>query len=406
VSGPRRGRGEGGLFFDERRQRWIAEVTVGYDPRGKRVVRRRSGLTKTEARRRLHEFLRDRDDGLTVTKGSATVADAVQDWLAYGLTGRAPATVEKWGHLMRAHVVLELGRRRLHELNATDVDRWLAVKAATLSTSTLRQLHAGLSRAVRRAMARDLVRRNVVELCSVPTGQPGRPSKSLDLAQANAVLAAAAGTPLHAYVVTSLLLGARTEELRALTWDHVDLDGDPTAMPPRPPSARVWRSTRIGGDTKTERSRRTLALPVRVAEVLREHREAQQAAYRQTGITWTSRGYVFATGRGTALDAANVRRAFRAVLMSAGLDARAWTPRELRHSFVSLLSQSGVRIETIADLVGHTSTRVTELVYRHQLQPVLLDGAGAMDALFDVPSGVVGGGSHSVSHSPTGSEGR
>lgn len=72
------------------------------------------------------------------------------------------------------------------------------------------------------------MKRNVVLLCEVPQGTGGRPSKSLTLAQAEALLSAAAGSVLHAYVVVSLLTGARTEELRALTWSHVDLDGDPT----------------------------------------------------------------------------------------------------------------------------------------------------------------------------------
>ena len=39
-----------------------------------------------------------------------------------------------------------------------------------------------------------------------------------------------------------------------------------------------------------------------------------------------------------------------------------WTPRELRHSFVSLLSDAGVPLEDIAQLVGHSGTTVTELV--------------------------------------------
>jgi hypothetical protein len=49
---------------------------------------------------------------------------------------------------------------------------------------------------------------------------------------------------------------------------------------------------------------------------------------------------------------------------------------------VSLLSDSGVRIEDIADLCGHAGTSVTESVYRHQLRPVLRDGAIAMDKIF------------------------
>ena len=55
---------------------------------------------------------------------------------------------------------------------------------------------------------------------------------------------------MHAYVVVSLLAGARTEELRALTWSHLDLDGDANAIPPRPPSIQLWRSVGTGGETK------------------------------------------------------------------------------------------------------------------------------------------------------------
>ena len=44
-------------------------------------------------------------------------------------------------------------------------------------------------------------------------------------------------------------------------------------------------------------------------------------------------------------------------------------------------------IEDIAHLVGHANTRVTELVYRKELRPVLTRGAVAMDALFPYDDG-------------------
>ena len=91
---------------------------------------------------------------------------------------------------------------------------------------------------------------------------------------------------------------------------------------------------------------------------------------------------MFAAATGTALDAANVRRGFRRVATAAGLDAAHWTPRELRHSFVSLLSDGGVPLEQISRLVGHSGTTVTELVDRKQIRPVLDDGATAMDRIF------------------------
>ena len=85
---------------------------------------------------------------------------------------------------------------------------------------------------------------------------------------------------------------------------------------------------------------------------------------------------------GLRLDAHNVRRDFRKVVTAAGLNAGEWTPRELRHSFVSLLSDGGMPIEHIARLVGHTSTAVTETVYRQQIRPVIVQGAEAMDRIF------------------------
>jgi integrase len=126
-----------------------------------------------------------------------------------------------------------------------------------------------LIQAIRNAMVNDLVVRNVADLAAVPTGKPGRPSRSLNLEQALAVLNAAKGERLWPYVAVSMLGG------------------------------------------------------------------------------------------------------------------RDWTPRELRHTFVSLLSDSGVPIQQIADTVGHSSTRTTEVVYRHQLRSVTHNAAVALGPLFE-----------------------
>ncbi|GAB3288711.1 tyrosine-type recombinase/integrase [Parasphingorhabdus pacifica] len=91
---------------------------------------------------------------------------------------------------------------------------------------------------------------------------------------------------------------------------------------------------------------------------------------------------VFPLAVGTQLDSHNVRRAFRKVIGSAGLVPGEWTPREMRHSFVSLLSDSGMPVEDIARMVGHSGTAVTETVYRKQIRPVTIGGATAMDQLF------------------------
>ena len=73
---------------------------------------------------------------------------------------------------------------------------------------------------------------------------------------------------------------------------------------------------------------------------------------------------------GKPLAAGNVRRTFKKITTSAGL-GEDWTPRELRTSFVSLMSDSGVPVEEIARLAGHSSSRTTEVIYRKELRPVI-----------------------------------
>jgi site-specific recombinase XerD len=110
----------------------------------------------------------------------------------------------------------------------------------------------------------------------------------------------------------------------------------------------------------------------------------QHADRLTAGEVWQDHDLVFCTRVGTPLDAANIRRQFRDITDSAGI-GRGWTPQELRHTFVSLLSASGTPVEEIARLVGHSSTRTTEVIYRQELRPVLTRGAEAMDTIFDQP---------------------
>jgi integrase len=114
---------------------------------------------------------------------------------------------------------------------------------------------------LRHAAGRDLVRRNVSALVDTPHGREGRPSQALTLDQAGALLEAAEDSRLHAYIVLCLHTGVRSEEARALTWEHVDLDAG---------TISVWRSVRAHGDTKTVRSRRTLRIPQIAVEALQE----------------------------------------------------------------------------------------------------------------------------------------
>jgi integrase len=89
------------------------------------------------------------------------------------------------------------------------------------------------------------------------------------------------------------------------------------------------------------------------------------------GPAWQESGLVLTSLVGTAMDAANVRRYFRRALAGVdGVEPGEWTPRELRHSFVSLLSDAGV--PTGCSRPPRCRLVVTQLVTRRtrlRLQP-------------------------------------
>ena len=170
-----------------------------------------------------------------------------------------------------------------------DVQFAIGKLAERLSTRSVRLARMILIQAFRNAMVNDLVVRNVAELASVPTGKPGRPSRSLNLEQALAVLDAAKGERLWSYVAVSMLGGIRTEEARALRWSEVDLEAGTVA---------VYRSVRRTGETKTEKSRRVFQIPEIAVAALRELVLTQAADRAKAGTAWKENNLVFGTSLG------------------------------------------------------------------------------------------------------------
>src|ERR1035441_3251992 len=419
MGGKRRGHGEDGVHFEHRRDtecrdarfhrhcqgRWRGVISrVG--PDGRRIRHKVSGRTKTAVTDALEEKHKELDKGV-VTQASYTVSKAADGWLGSGLPGRSERTRQIYRDAL-APVLRKIGKKPLRDLKATEVRTALESLSEQLSSRSLQIARECLERAIRHAEANDKIGRNVAALVETPEGRSGRRKRALTLAQAVAVIDASRELPeielhpglqdhrrpaalMHAYIVLSLMAGVRTEEGSAVRPDHVELDGDPDADPPVPPHVNVWRADRVRGDTKTPKSRRGLGLPELVVMAFRALQESQADERRYAGIRWQETGLVFTTATGTPLDARRIRRMFKDICERAGV-GEDWAPRDMRHTFVSLLSDDGMAIEKISRLVGHTRSHVTETVYRQELRPVLQDGAEVMDRIF--------GGSATPSASP------
>ncbi|GGR26068.1 site-specific integrase [Streptomyces netropsis] len=371
----RAGNGEDSIYWDKSKNRYVGAISLGYTAAGKRSRAKVSGKTKTEVRRKLKDLKKDLEADVKPS-ANYTVEQAVEAWFTNGLKGREERSIKTYRSLSRNHLIPDLGKAKLRGLEVEDLDEWLEAQAEVLADQSLKMLLSILRRSIRHAQRRKKVLRNVAELVELPKGRPGRPSKSLSLEQAEAVLRAREGTWIHAYVVLALLVGVRTEEERPLMWRHVHFAG----LDGVPPHVDVWRSVRRHGDTKTRKSRRSLRMPHRAASVMKAYKRQQMQEHEGP---WSEESLVFPNETGEQRDAINVLRHFRELLTDAGFEKpNDWTTRELRTSLVSILSDHGTPIEAIARVVGHSGSSTTERVYRKQLRPVITEGAEVMDEIF------------------------
>jgi Phage integrase family len=156
------------------------------------------------------------------------------------------------------------------------------------------------------------------------------------------------------------------------------------AHPPRP----------VLGELKTAKSRRSLRCPPVVVDALRRRQHLQSderaAAGQEWADEWDGAQLVFTTATGRPIDRSNLRRYFRQACTRAGIGR--WTPYEMRHSAASLMSAAGVPLEHVADVLGHDSTRMAAVVYRHVLAPTVEAGAAPMQALLSGDAGEPTGG--------------
>lgn len=220
-------------------------------------------------------------------------------------------------------------------------------------------LHESLSHAVKWG----LIARNPADLVEMPRKRRVE-IRVWDEEQAKLFLAEANRSSTHyTLYLAAITTGMRQGELLGLRWNDLDF-----ALH----EARITQTFyRLGGKAifkapKTEKARRTVALPSVLVEALRSVRETQERYKQEFREAYHNNGLVFCQPDGKPLHAHNiVRRDFRRVM------ARAGAPRirfhDLRHCHATMLLQQGVHPKVVQERLGHSTPAFTLHVYSHVL---------------------------------------
>ena len=366
--------GEGSLYRRSTDGRWYGAVDVaGGTGRRRRVTV--SGPDRAAVAARLTRLRR---------RQRAAVDDlSVADWLGQWRDDLLPGTVGAQGTLdnyawaIDRHLVPGLGALRLTDLSPADVAVFLHEKLkAGLAVRTVARLRTVLGTALSHAVLLGHLQRNVALLVRPPRGTIDR-GRSLTLGQGRELLRAASGDRFEAAFTIMLLVGLRPGEVLGLRWSDIDLDEGVLSVNQ---SLKRGRHGMYFGPPKTRQSQRRVALPAQVVPSLERRRVVQTQERVRAGRRWEDTDLVFTTRHGRPVEHPRLGAHLARITEHLGLGR--WHPHELRHSAVSLLSAAGVRLEDVADVMGHRSTRTTSAVYRHVVVPTISAGQRPAERLF------------------------
>jgi integrase len=231
-----------------------------------------------------------------------------------------------------------------------------------------------MAQALDQAVRWSWIHRNVAKLARPPK-EVRSEGRSLTPEQARHLLDTLKGHRNEVLYTLMLTTGLRRGEALGLKW--IDIDWARSTLRVARQLLRTSEGL-VTTDTKTISSRRVVNLPAQLVGMLRTHLQSQIEERTALGAAWVDSGFVFTTAIGTPLDPRNLLRDFKQACHEAELGD--WHPHELRHSAASLMLASGVKLQVVSEVLGHSSIRMTADVYGHILDPDREAAAEAMAA--------------------------
>lgn len=359
------------------------------------------GKTLAEVNRKEVEY---RAKNATLTGNVPTVAEYAHKQLALMKETVQPATYAGYEAKVRLYIAAPpLGDMPISEVREDDV-RTALTPVAQQSASSYGTVHMLLRIIFSAARRNHLISDDPTEALSGHGGKAPKGRPALTDEQVATLLSAVKGLPVETFILIGLGAGLRREEILALQWDCVHLDGDAPYISVQ----RAWRIEHnrpvVTTILKSDSARRDVAIPHTLTDHLRRRKAESISDYVManrdgnplSGTQW-SRMWRQVTVRmvmpHTYTRYAHGQKVVHTVTPKMGAKADhnpgvtysidfEVTPHRLRHTYATNLINAGVDPKTVQYLMGHSTSKMTMDVYAQVKYHRPEDLTGTINAAF------------------------
>ncbi len=382
----RRDNRDGTIYYNEKSQKWIAEIRW-IDKAGKQQRKTfTSKKSKTEVRYKLEEFKRRLliSDGAT---SDITFAEFAEEWLRIEKKTLKPTSYLRKKQVYEIHVRPVLGTYIMDEITTRDVQRMIDdfEESGSLSYSSIKKIKEIVSSCFK--YYRTTTGKSINPTEGVVLDNKRRKKQSdidyFSKEERKAIMDAALakwsnGVPIYrfgyAYIIL-MLTGIRLGELLALTWDDVDFEKKQihitknlVVVENEDKKTKTNYQKKIQDSLKHDEVGRVVPLSSKALEAFREIQKITEKNKQ-----------VISTCNNQSYSPRNFERAFSQILTRAEVDHG--TVHSLRHTFASMLFEKNYPVKIVSELLGHKDTKVTENTYIHIIKEQKIQAIDDIDDL-------------------------
>jgi integrase len=333
--------------------------------------------TRKEAQAYLTTMLVSIQTGRFTEPSKLTLTDyLVNRWLPSRKASLKESTFDTYDRAVRLHVIPALGHLRLQNIGPEHLDALYAdMLAAGAARKSVRNVHAIMHKALRDAMRKDLVIRNVADAADAPRQpRPGENEmKTWTAEQVKAFFAAIKDHRLAVAYTLAVATGMRRGEVLGLRWGDLDLSKRRLVVAHTILSVN-YKITE--GTPKTVRGRRSMVLDDETVKLLTEYRKLHPPTEHRTAL---GRDLVFTRDDGGPIHPDYFSQTFERTVKKLHL------PRirlhDLRHTNATLGLAAGIPVKVISERLGHATTSFTQDVYIHAIPALEEDAADRIGKL-------------------------
>jgi len=349
--------------------RWEVTMMAGFKENGKPKRHSVYGKTQKQALDNAAAYRRQVEKGQVINK-RLTIAEYADQWYKEYEGQVRPPTYEGYKYTLTI-IKQTWGKKRMYDIKALDVENGLKKLVEDgRGRSVVTKVKAMLHQILRKAEANGLIDKNPVPLTQkTKMASPPRTKDSFSLTEVGKLYQGLPDTRIGHAIRLCIACGMRSQELLGLMPEHIDLENNLLHIKQ---AIYLLKGTVNIGETKSTAGTREIPIPPIAAESAKFLRDNADK-------------FILQGKNEMPMNPSTYRDYYKSAIGQVE-GVRLLPPHCTRHTYITLLQASGVSIETIQTLAGH-SDRDTTVGYMHIKDEVTVRAASALSETLERAAG-------------------